>query len=252
MDLDPKYRPTVVADAHNLPFRDSTFDGTYLSHILEHMIDPENVLEEVNRVVKAEKTITIVFPNFSSLSVLMAWILGFYSKRSGREVNGPYVISHGFRHAYNIIYGSHTIGEYDVHHVPLSLRLMYELLKESGFNVESVKGDIVRLPLRRFGILKKLSRALAKIFPSKADVITIVARKIRHNISETKNGKSSSRSQTIKEDKQNFEQKHLVPKRNLFTKPSFGSLSFKLQEYRVWNPFSYLLPFPNYQPCLLR
>ena len=179
MDLNPKYRPTVVADARNLPFRASAFDGIHLSHILEHVIAPEKILEEVSRVVKTDRTVTIVFPNFSSLSVLMAWIMGFHSKRTGYEVNGPRVISYGVRRAYNIVYGSHTIGEYDVHHVPLSLPLMHELLRESGLNVESVGGDVVCLPLRRFGILGEVGRALAKIFPGKADVVTIVARKVR-------------------------------------------------------------------------
>lgn len=178
MDLNPKYRPTVVADARHLPFKASAFDAVHLSHILEHVIDPEKILKEVNRVVKIDRTVTIVFPNFSSLSVLMAWVMGFYSKRTGYEASGPRAISYGVRRAYNIVYGSHTVGEYDVHHVPLSLRLMYELLSELGFTVESARGDIVRLPLRRFAVLRKASRALAKIFPGKADVVTIVARKV--------------------------------------------------------------------------
>ncbi len=53
---------------------------------------------------------------------------------------------------------------------------MYELLRESGFTVESARGDMIRLPLRRFAVLRKASRALAKLFPGKADVITIAAK----------------------------------------------------------------------------
>jgi SAM-dependent methyltransferase len=184
VDLNPKYKPTVVADARNLPFRVSAFDGIHLSHILEHVIDPEKILKEVNRVVKTDRTVTIVFPNFSSLSVLMAWVMGFHSKRTGHEANGPRAISYGVRRAYNIVYGSHTVGEYDVHHIPLSLRLMYNLLRESGFSVESARGDIVRLPLRRFAVLRKASRALATIFPGKADVVTIVAKRVRNKRKE--------------------------------------------------------------------
>lgn len=185
MDLNPKYRPTVLADARNLPFRASAFDRVHLSHILEHVIDPEKILKEANRVVRTGRTATIVFPNFSSLSVLMAWIMGFQSKRTGYEANGPHAISYGVRRAYNIVYGSHTVGDYDVHHVPLSLRLMYELLRESGFSVESARGDIVRLPLRRFAVLRKAGRALAKLFPGKADVVTIVAKRVRHKCKES-------------------------------------------------------------------
>ncbi len=194
MDLNPKYRPTVVADARNLPFRASAFDGVHLSHILEHVIDPEKILKEVNRVVKIARTVTIIFPNFSSFSVLTAWVMGFYSKRTGYAASGPRAISYGVRRAYNIVYGSHTVGEYDVHHVPLSLRLMYELLRESGFTVESARGDMIRLPLRRFAVLRKASRALAKLFPGKADVITIAAKRVRHKRKKSGVGRARQRS----------------------------------------------------------
>lgn len=106
VDLSPKFKPTVIADARNLPFRPSVLDGSYLSHILEHVIDPENILKEVHRVLRTTKSVTIVFPNFASLGVLVAWIYGFYRgiDRCDQELP-PYVIPEGLRNAYRIIYG---------------------------------------------------------------------------------------------------------------------------------------------------
>lgn len=190
VDLSPKYKPTVVADGRYLPFKPSVFDGVYLSHILEHVIDPEKILEETHQVMKAGKLVTIIFPNFASLSVLVAWIMGFHTRSSARARarmerafggSFPPVIPFGLRNPYMIVYGSHSLewlGEYDVHHVPLSLRMLCGLLKEFGFNVESIKGEVLDLPLRRFKFIGGIIRGLARVFPGRADLITIVARKI--------------------------------------------------------------------------
>ena len=179
VDLSPKFNPTVVADARSLPFKASVFDGSYLSHILEHVVDPENILKEVHRVLRTTKSVTIVFPNFASLSVLIAWIYGFYrgTGKCDQELT-PYIIPEGLRNAYRIVYGGHSVGEYDIHHVPLSLPMLCGLLRGFGFEIESIKGNLVRIPLRHSRFVKTISSALAKIFPGRADIITIVATKI--------------------------------------------------------------------------
>lgn len=46
-------RPFVVGDAHNLPFKDKTFDYVICSHIIEHLKDPLRFVKEVMRVGKA-------------------------------------------------------------------------------------------------------------------------------------------------------------------------------------------------------
>jgi hypothetical protein len=43
-------RPMVEADAHHLPFADSSFDYVISAHILEHAEDPGRMLEELMRV----------------------------------------------------------------------------------------------------------------------------------------------------------------------------------------------------------
>jgi len=46
-------RPLIVADAHDLPFRDGAFDYVVTSHIIEHMDDPVRFCRELMRVARA-------------------------------------------------------------------------------------------------------------------------------------------------------------------------------------------------------
>ncbi len=45
-------RPLIVADGHNLPFKDKAFDYVIASHIIEHMDDPARFCSELMRVSK--------------------------------------------------------------------------------------------------------------------------------------------------------------------------------------------------------
>jgi SAM-dependent methyltransferase/uncharacterized protein YbaR (Trm112 family) len=45
-------RTQLVCDAHDLPFRDNTFDGVVCQAVLEHVLDPPRVVEEIHRVLK--------------------------------------------------------------------------------------------------------------------------------------------------------------------------------------------------------
>jgi uncharacterized protein YbaR (Trm112 family) len=45
-------RPLIVADAHNLPFKDKAFDYVIASHIIEHMDDPARFCSELMRVAR--------------------------------------------------------------------------------------------------------------------------------------------------------------------------------------------------------
>ena len=45
-------RPTIIAFAENLPFKDKAFDYVIASHVLEHSSNPEKFLLELQRVAK--------------------------------------------------------------------------------------------------------------------------------------------------------------------------------------------------------
>jgi hypothetical protein len=55
-----RFKPTVLADACYLPFKDGSFKVVKASHILEHLRDPFKALDEITRV--ATKNIILKFP----------------------------------------------------------------------------------------------------------------------------------------------------------------------------------------------
>ncbi|MBK5110607.1 MAG: class I SAM-dependent methyltransferase [Thermoleophilia bacterium] len=61
--LDGQDRRTVVADMRELPFPDGEFHSVLSVHSLEHVPDPEKVLEEVARILTPDGTAVFVTPN---------------------------------------------------------------------------------------------------------------------------------------------------------------------------------------------
>jgi len=60
VDIDLYEHPNFVrADAHNLPFKDKSFDIALLCEVLEHVRDPVQVLKEAKRVTKEKILITV-------------------------------------------------------------------------------------------------------------------------------------------------------------------------------------------------
>ncbi len=53
----------VIADAHNLPFRDSVFDDVLIYSALEHFKNPKHVLDEAYRVADIGGTLTVTVVN---------------------------------------------------------------------------------------------------------------------------------------------------------------------------------------------
>lgn len=41
-----------ICDAHNLPFKDDSFEGVWIQSVLEHVVLPEVVVLEINRILK--------------------------------------------------------------------------------------------------------------------------------------------------------------------------------------------------------
>ena len=50
VDIDPERKPDIVADAHNLPFKDGEFEVILSTEMLEHVRDPFQVERELRRV----------------------------------------------------------------------------------------------------------------------------------------------------------------------------------------------------------
>jgi SAM-dependent methyltransferase len=56
VNTDVYYRPNieVIADGHRLPFAAAAFDAVVLQAVLEHVVEPQQCVAEVHRVLKAD------------------------------------------------------------------------------------------------------------------------------------------------------------------------------------------------------
>ena len=52
MDVYASPFTVLVADGHELPFTDASFDGVWIQAVLEHVLDPAQVVAEIHRVLK--------------------------------------------------------------------------------------------------------------------------------------------------------------------------------------------------------
>lgn len=59
----------VTADAQVLPFRSSTFDTVTMHEVLEHVPDPERLLEECLRILRPSGRLIVVGPHLLSIGV---------------------------------------------------------------------------------------------------------------------------------------------------------------------------------------
>ncbi|MEM4330486.1 MAG: class I SAM-dependent methyltransferase [Candidatus Pacearchaeota archaeon] len=50
--------------SRKLPFKDSSFDGVFCSHVIEHLFDPKKALLEMKRVLKNKGKIVIITPDY--------------------------------------------------------------------------------------------------------------------------------------------------------------------------------------------
>lgn len=62
LDYEPYPHLEVVGDAHFLPFPDNTFDGVVCETLLEHVVEPSKVIEEMHRVLKPGGKAYILMP----------------------------------------------------------------------------------------------------------------------------------------------------------------------------------------------
>ncbi len=72
-------------DAENLAFAHERFDLVICSEVLEHLLDPERALAEIQRVVKPGGTVVLTTPSAESLSDLCMGFLRLFSARIESE-----------------------------------------------------------------------------------------------------------------------------------------------------------------------
>ncbi len=71
IDILPETYPDVVCDANYLSFRDNVFNSCCVSHLLEHVDNPRNVINEIKRVVFNKGKVLIRTPQEKNINVMI-------------------------------------------------------------------------------------------------------------------------------------------------------------------------------------
>ena len=96
VDRNPASRADVIADLDRFPwpFRDSSFDALYASHVIEHVADVVRTMEEFHRVVRPGGEIRIITPHYTDFSSFCdpthRWHLNSFSLRYFGEDHGGF------------------------------------------------------------------------------------------------------------------------------------------------------------------
>ena len=69
IDYNKKIKADIYLDLNTqkLPFKDNTIDYVKCYHVLEHLLQPEKTLQEIQRVLKVNGTAKIILPHYNLL-----------------------------------------------------------------------------------------------------------------------------------------------------------------------------------------
>ncbi len=62
VDVDPEFKPDIVADIHKLPMKDGSVDAIICNSVLEHVSNPFIAMSEMKRVLRKEGKIFMSIP----------------------------------------------------------------------------------------------------------------------------------------------------------------------------------------------
>ncbi len=128
-----------------LPFEAGYFDVVICSEVLEHVVNTEGVMNEINRVSHQNAILIISFPNSNQPVSILCVLLDITPAYSAR------------------IYSPHVRN--------LTLKLLKHLLKAKGYTLLNAHGTYV------YPFTNRFSMFLANAFPRLGEKIIIVAKK---------------------------------------------------------------------------
>jgi SAM-dependent methyltransferase len=135
-------------ETETLPFPNDLFDLVICSETIEHLLDPDNLLQEINRTLKLEGTFILTFPNVNQP---VSWLMQIFFDLPPR---------------FSARYKSPHVRDY-------TLRIIRRILVNFGFETLGVTGTYV------YPSEGRPSRWLAKSFPRLSEKIIVVSRKRR-------------------------------------------------------------------------
>lgn len=147
-----------------LPFRDEFFDVVLCNQVAEHLTNPDNLFEEIHRVLKRDGYTIISVPNLCSLHNRLLILFGFH----------PTSISPSTKFVFgNPDRGYKIPSTLEQHVTAFSPRSLKEMLNFYELKVKKLCGG----GFYPFGA--RVSQALSKVFPTFSVYLIVVARRER-------------------------------------------------------------------------
>lgn len=155
----------VNVDKETLPFENEFFDGVFCGEVIEHLYDPDHLLDEIYRVLRKKGICVLTTPNLASWYNRIFLLLGYQPLFT--EVS----LRHGVGHPFPFLPFGHIRA--------FTLRALSELARIHKFKIVSKIGTGINTRLgygKRWRILAKIAN---KIFgrPSLSSDIMLVLRK---------------------------------------------------------------------------
>ena len=155
-------------DKHTFPFKEGSFDAVFCGDVLEHVHDTENLLGNINRLLKPRGYLVLSTPNIASWynrGFLLLGLMPTWVESSLRIYTGnPFVkMGSGHIHAF-------------------TKRSLKEMLELSGFHMEKAKGSPVLADGSRKILKEIIWNSVDSILAKRttlASTIIIKARKVR-------------------------------------------------------------------------
>ena len=77
LDVNTKFNPDIVCDiSKNIPLKNEVYDILVCSEVLEHIIYPRKVIQELKRIVKKDGIIILTLPNEYNLNLRLQFLFG--------------------------------------------------------------------------------------------------------------------------------------------------------------------------------
>lgn len=170
-------------DKEDFPFEDNYFDAVFAGEIIEHLYDPDHLLEEVNRVVRPGTNLFVLTtPNLACWQNRVSLLFGFQ----------PYLTSASLRYRIGHISGDSELLPEEViegrkHVSVFTLRALLKLIEIYQFGVIEVKGSPIRLAhYMKFNsllakITNRIDTMISLITPSLSPQIIVMCKKLTQN-----------------------------------------------------------------------
>lgn len=134
----------VDLDVESLPFDDASFDFVFCMEVIEHLVRPQQALQEIHRILKPGGLFVISVPNIYQLLTPLLYLADIPPVNSAR-------------------YGHLHVNDF-------TARLLRKALRENDFEIVRLAGDAI------FPLTDPVSRAIARRIPRLAHHLIAISR----------------------------------------------------------------------------